>query len=49
MKITKQKAKEILEYCSNYLIPKGEDLINFKTSNLYKEMIKEISFLIDVD
>jgi hypothetical protein len=46
---SKDKAKEILEYCANYLIVVGKDRLKFKTSKMYKEMLKEIEFLIDTD
>lgn len=41
------RAKEILEYCANYLISTGEKLLEFKTSKRYKEMVKEIKFLME--
>lgn len=43
------KAKEILEYCANYLIQTGEKLLEFKTSKKYNEMLKEIKFLMEND
>lgn len=46
---TEQRAKEILNYCENYLIKDSEERINFKISKLHKEMIKEVSFFIDND
>ena len=44
------KAKEILEYCLNYLSNKDNlEIKEFEKTKLYKEMLKEITFLIDTD
>ena len=45
---TKLKATEILAYCMDYL---GSYTSNeeFRKTKLYKEMLKEIEFLIDTD
>jgi hypothetical protein len=39
--------EEILEYCYQYLISKPKDFKKFKKTKLYKDMIKEISFMIN--
>lgn len=46
----KQKAEEILNYCLDYL-GKSDDLENsyFKKSIIYKEMLKEIKFILEND
>jgi hypothetical protein len=47
---TKQTAEEILNYCFMYLVDNNpKKLSKFKKDSLYKEMIKEIEFLIDTD
>jgi len=46
---TELKAQEILDYCMDYL---GVDELcddNFKDTKRYKEMVKEIEFMIDTD
>ncbi len=45
---TKEKAKEILLYCIEYL-GNGEIPNNIEGNQLYKEMLREISFMIDGD
>ena len=47
---TKLKAKEILDYCINYLgtpAPEFLETHEFEKTKRYKDMVKEISFLID--
>ena len=58
---TEDTAEQILEYCYGYLISgkeeylKGltdkpsEKLKKFRKSKLYKDMLKEITFMIDTD
>lgn len=48
---TEGTAREILEYCYGYLIvdKNGKGLDKFKKTKLYKEMVKEIEFMIDTD
>lgn len=43
-----QKAKEILDYCIDYLRD-GEFGFDKKEEKLYKEMIKEIKFMLTTD
>lgn len=43
---TKLIAKEILNYCCNYL-GTYKSLDEFKKTKLYKEMLKEICFMIE--
>ena len=45
---TKYKAEEILQYCMDYLGTYTTDR-KFKKTKLYKEMLKEIEFMIDTD
>ena len=45
---TKQRAENILNYCIEWLMPHSE-IISFSKSKRYKEMLKEINFLIDSD
>lgn len=49
---TKLKAKEILEYCLEYLgtpNPENLEIHEFEETKLYKEMLKQIGFMIDTD
>ncbi|GAG21063.1 unnamed protein product [marine sediment metagenome] len=47
---TKLKAKEILNYCMQYLIiPDCLETYEFEKTKRYKEMLKEITFLMDTD
>jgi len=49
---TKLKAEEILDYCLDYLgtpTPKSLETHEFKKTKLYKDMIKEIIFMIETD
>ena len=48
----KEKAKEILNYCLEYLgTPKPDSLeiYEFEKTKLYKDMIKEIIFMLTTD
>jgi hypothetical protein len=50
----KLKAKEILDYCIDYLLDGGQTLDaefpkNKKEVKLYKEMLKEINFMLTTD
>lgn len=46
----KQKAQQILDYCLDYL-GQSDDLENpyLKKSKIYKEMLKEIKFMLETD
>lgn len=50
---TKDKAKEILDYCIKYLsylnAMDNKQIDNFHKTKKYKEMVKEIEFMIDTD
>jgi len=47
---TELKAKEILDYCIQYLSNKDNlEIEEFKKTKHYKEMLKEVGFLIDTD
>ena len=46
----KQKAKEILEYCLEYLgIPEHTEIHEFQETKLYKDMLREIEFMLTTD
>ena len=46
----KLKAEEILDYCISYLSNfDGLETKEFKESRSYKEMLKEIEFMLDTD
>ena len=45
---TKQKAQEILDYCVSYLTPfDNKEIEKFEKTKRYKEMLKEIEFMIN--
>lgn len=46
---TKDKAKEILDYCLGYLVPMSIGRFKLANPKLIKEMIKEICFLLETD
>lgn len=45
---TEEKAKEILDYCMEYL-GTYKSLKEMKKTELYKQMAKQIEFMIDTD
>lgn len=46
----KLKAKEILDYCLEYLgTPEHTEIHEFQKTKLYKDMLKEIEFMINTD
>jgi len=42
----KNKAEEVLNYCIEWIMPHGE-IIKFSKSKRYKEMKKEIEFILN--
>ena len=47
---TKDKAKEVLDYVLEYVvIPNKLEIHEFQKTKRYKEMLKEIEFMIDSD
>lgn len=45
---TEQQAEDMLEYCITYLTNKsGNEVKEFRKTELYNEMLKEIEFMID--